>query len=132
MTAERVAAHTLLILALVADDDELVRSITMRLLQRLGWACEAVASGEAVLAAIDAEPDRFALVVMDVSMPGMGGIHAADTLRAKGCALPLLFMSGADANDELGARLDDPRTAFVVKPCTLDELRRSLASLPLG
>jgi two-component system response regulator RegA len=67
-------------LALVVDDDEVFRLRLCRALAERNWAAEAAADGEAALKfARDRSPD---LVLVDLRMPGMGGLDVVQELRA--------------------------------------------------
>ena len=115
---------------LVADDDAMVRVFMVRCLERLGYVVVDVPSGEAALQAY--QQGSFSFVVLDVSMPGMGGIAAGDALRALSPAVPVLYMSGVDERARLGARLLVSNTAFLEKPCTVDALRDAIDGILRG
>ena len=77
---------------LIADDHEMVRKATKRILQaRPDFECaEACSGNEAVEKAIELKPD---LIVLDVSMPGVGGFDAAREIKRNLPAVPILFFS---------------------------------------
>jgi CheY-like chemotaxis protein len=64
-----------------------------------------------------------ALVVTDVVMPGMGGRELAAQLVSRGYRMPVLFMSGYQAGEELP---EDESHAFLAKPFTPDALIRTV------
>jgi len=76
----------------VVDDDASVRQGLTRLLESAGWAVEAFASATEFLA--EPRSDAIGCLLLDVSMPGMTGPELHDQLRARGCALPVIFLSG--------------------------------------
>ena len=59
------------------------------------------------------------LVITDVVMPRLGGRGLAETMITRGIMVPVLFMSGYQAGEELP---DDHSHAFVPKPFTPDAL----------
>lgn len=61
---------------LIADDEPTVRNLTARALQRLGLTPVSCENGATAVAAVRDEPDRWRLVVLDLSMPVMGGAEA--------------------------------------------------------
>lgn len=65
---------------LVVEDDELGRRIADHILRRAGYDVEIVPDGEAGIAAAAAR--RPALILMDIEMPGIGGIEATRAIRA--------------------------------------------------
>lgn len=100
---------------LVADDDDLVRLVVRRVLERAGHEVVDVATVPAAIAAVDATID---LAVVDGHMPGgdlaqtLAGIRADRTV-------PVLIISGdAVAPAEAAAA----GTAFLSKPVGLDDL----------
>lgn len=67
--------------ALVVDDQSINRLLACTLLQRLGWQVQEADSGEKALEL--AEKNRYQLILMDISMPGMSGEEACEKLRQK-------------------------------------------------
>ena len=65
---------------LVAEDNAVNRTVIMRMLERLGYAPEAVVDGAEVLAALSER--RFDLVLMDCQMPRIDGFEATRAIRA--------------------------------------------------
>lgn len=85
--------------ALVVDDEPSVRAVVARHLVRLGWAVRALPSAERALEwlAEAADDERPALVVSDVDMPGLTGVHLAAILRRDHPTLGVLLLSGRAA-----------------------------------
>jgi two-component system, cell cycle sensor histidine kinase and response regulator CckA len=102
---------------LVVEDDEAVRRVTTRILERAGIEVVAVASAEAGLDELS-RPHAFDLLLTDLVLPGMSGRALVDRLQATGSTLPLLIMSGY-AEDSRGEAGDLPENiAFIPKPFT--------------
>jgi CheY-like chemotaxis protein len=79
----------------VVEDNEQLRQLTVRVLQRAGHTVVAAADGAAGLEAVrDHTPD---LVVSDIDMPVMSGVEMCRALRAddRTAHLPVLFVSGS-------------------------------------
>jgi len=110
---------------LVDDDVELIEMLR-DYLQRDGFAVDAVHDGTSAVAA--ALSGDYAITVLDVMMPGMGGIEVLRQIRAKS-VMPVLMLTalGDDAERidglELGA--DD----YVPKPCTPRELAARIRAI---
>jgi CheY-like chemotaxis protein len=64
------------------DDEEMVCIALRRLLQREGYACEAVAGAQEALHAIATDTTGFGLVLTDHNMPGLDGVGLVLALRA--------------------------------------------------
>jgi len=76
----------------VVDDDQGILDSTVWLLESIGLCAIPFTSGQAFL---DALPQSTrACVILDVRMPGMGGLNVQEALRAKGVDLPIIFVSG--------------------------------------
>jgi PAS domain S-box-containing protein len=113
---------------LLVDDEQIVRSVIVRLLAGLGYAAEAVAGGDAALALLRDPAKDVALVITDLHMPGMDGLQLTREIRRLRPDVPVVLASGfSDKVDpaqigELGfaAQLD--------KPFGLDALTQTLAN----
>jgi two-component system cell cycle sensor histidine kinase/response regulator CckA len=108
---------------LLAEDSAEVRILTAAILQRAGYQVVAAENGEAALTAFSADPPAFALAILDVVMPGLGGREAGAKIRETRDDLPLLFMSGYDAATFDDASAQHPHTRFLAKPFSADELK---------
>lgn len=76
----------------VVDDDQGMRDSTVWLLESVGLQGVPFASGQAFLdACVDDGP---ACVLLDVRMPGLGGMAVQQALRERGLQIPVIFVSG--------------------------------------
>jgi FixJ family two-component response regulator len=76
----------------IVDDDASVRTALARLLDSAGYDTDTFESAEAFLAGHD--PHAHGCVVLDVAMPGQGGIALQRTLAEHDDTLPIVFLSG--------------------------------------
>jgi len=76
----------------VVDDDQGMLDSTVWLLESVGIQALPFTSGQAFLEACDAYLP--ACVLLDVRMPGMGGLSVQEALRGRGIELPVIFLSG--------------------------------------
>ncbi|KQS76412.1 response regulator transcription factor [Rhizobium sp. Leaf383] len=79
-------------LAIVVDDDEMVREALENLLNSVGIETISYPSGRAVLEAT--LPDRPACIVLDVRMPGLSGLDVQRQLAKVGWSTPVVFLTG--------------------------------------
>jgi CheY-like chemotaxis protein len=109
--------------ALLADDEELVRASTAEMLRELGYEVVEVESADAALKRIEGglSPD---VVVTDHLMPGTTGAELARILRRQRPELPVLVISGYANMDGIA-----PEIARLTKPFRQSDLARSLAAL---
>ena len=79
---------------LVVEDEESVRRVTRRILEKVKYrVCEAANSDEA-LAICARKQERIDLVLSDVVMPGMNGLELMDRIRALRPGMKVVLMSG--------------------------------------
>ena len=113
---------------LVAEDNPTNRHILGAYLAMVGHVAEMVTDGEAAVAAI--RQGRFDLVIMDIQMPGMDGMTAAQRIRAldgpEG-AVPIIALTAnamhGDREQCLAAGMSD----YVAKPVSLEALCAAMA-----
>lgn len=112
---------------LVVDDDVDVRQSVVRLLTRSGALVTEAADGESALAQL-ASSDGAAvdLVLLDLTMPGMGGPATLSTMRERGITTPVIIASGYSSEH---LRVDEGEIHFVQKPYRGEELRRLIAEV---
>ena len=112
---------------LVAEDDAVVRGMIARLLVEEGYDVVVARDGrEAVRLAHEGPP--FDLLITDIRMPGMDGWELSSRLRERWPALPVLYISGFDA--ELTHVTENTTTGtFLRKPFDLDEMLSRVARL---
>ena len=79
-------------LVLVVDDDAGMREAVVDLLRSVGIESIAFGSTAELLAA--AVPDRLGCLILDVRLPGLGGLEFQTRLDSLGIALPIVFMTG--------------------------------------
>jgi CheY-like chemotaxis protein len=125
---------------LVVEDEDTVRTLVQRILERNGYRVLTAASGAEALALAGLYNGEIALALTDVVMPGMSGRDFADQVTAATPDLKVVFMSGYP--DEVAADLGvlGPETNYLQKPFTesgvLAALGRALgsqsAALPAG
>jgi FixJ family two-component response regulator len=78
-------------IAFIVDDDEAVRDSLGLLLKASGVKSRCYESAEAFLA--DFDPQEYGCLVLDVRMPGMGGLELQTVLRQRNVALPIVFIT---------------------------------------
>ena len=78
----------------VVDDDQSVREALHSLMRSVGHAVETYASADAFLQRLTQAVDGPACLVLDVRMPGMGGLELQRELAGLRDALPIIFITG--------------------------------------
>jgi CheY-like chemotaxis protein len=107
---------------LIADDDASNREVLSYYLRRQGYDVHAVPDGERALQAIAER--SFALVLLDVVMPGLDGLEALRRIRrAHGPQeLPVILFTGLDAHDAFDTAGELGANAWLAKPYQLADL----------
>jgi PAS domain S-box-containing protein len=114
---------------LLVEDEETVRRVVRRTLERAGYTVLEASDGESGLTVAGAHPTRIDAVVTDLMMPGMNGRAFADAVTAAYPSLKVVFISGyADETVEQGG-MNDETHAFVQKPFTGPQLLKVLEEL---
>jgi len=112
---------------LIADDEDSVRLLIAALLRRAGYTVVAVETGDDALRRFTAEPDRFQLALLDITMPGIDGLSALRRMRELRPALPCVILSGHSEQDAAGPFGGTGATTFLQKPFEIADLTRALA-----
>lgn len=83
---------------LFVDDEEVLVRLGQRTLAALGYEVEVATQPAAALARVRADPQRFALVLTDLTMPRMTGLLLANRLLQIRPGLPIILMTGYSAS----------------------------------
>lgn len=118
---------------LVVDDEAQIRRVLRAALSAHGYVIREAATGEEAVAAVRKErPD---LILLDVNMPGMGGLQAARDIREMSDA-PIIMLTVRNAERDKVIALDAGADDYVVKPFGIEELlariRAALRRYPPG
>lgn len=107
---------------LAVEDDDAVRELIRLALEETGARILLAGSGAKAAALAAGMP--IDLLIADVVLPDQSGIDLARTLRAERPALCVIYVTGLNDLAAFAKVEDDPR---VLKPFTLDEMRRAVA-----
>lgn len=114
---------------LIAEDDNAIRRMVVRLLSSHGYIVTETANGTDALKR--AEEQRFDLLFTDLVLPGIGGLELARQVAALQPSIRVVYTSGY-AEDEVGGELVAPGIMFLPKPFMpadlLEKIRTTLQS----
>jgi len=114
---------------LVIDDEEGVRSVAARMLAGLGFEVLEARDGQEGLEIFQEQADNVRLVLLDLTMPRLGGEQTLEQLHARRPDLPVILMSGYH-EQELFQRIDAIGVAeFLQKPFKQEQLREKVRAL---
>jgi DNA-binding NtrC family response regulator len=106
---------------LVVDDEKIIRDGSSRILAKEGYEVITAGSGEEALERYDREP--FDLILLDVKMPGMGGIETLRKLKEIDPGLTVLIVTGYPSTETAVKAIKLGAYDYVTKPFTPDVLR---------
>lgn len=106
---------------LIVDDDEIIRKLLRRVLERSGFAVDEAASGEAALVQIEAQPPD--LILLDVVMDGIDGFQTCRKLKSlEGMAeVPIVFVTGRADTGSIVEGLSAGGNDYITKPINRHE-----------
>ena len=109
---------------LVVDDGASARRSLSRLLELAGYDTIEASSGEDALNKV--EDERIDLTILDVVMPGMGGVETAYRIRDKRNNLPILLTSAYASGFFLKHGLPEGIAGYLPKPVEPDDILRAV------
>jgi len=111
---------------LVVDDDMMVRTVVKRMLEKLGCKVLLASDGEEGMETYRRNKQEIDLILLDMTMPRMGGKEVLAKLYALDATLPVYICSGY-SHDRLAGKFNDIRPAgFLQKPFALKSLDEML------
>ena len=113
---------------LLAEDDEVLRKLTARILTAQGYNVLEASDGVDALRVADKHTGALDLLTTDMVMPSMGGHDLANELTARRPGLKVLFMSGY-TDDAVGRGELQPGDAFLQKPVDPQILARKVRQI---
>jgi len=111
---------------LLADDDESVRLITSKILEKLGHKVFLAADGREAVALFNANMDHIKLLMLDVVMPKLGGVEALHEIRQTAPNIPVIFITAHDRFQTLQDDLSLPMSIVLKKPLLVDDLKHAI------
>ncbi|HEX4555413.1 MAG TPA: response regulator [Xanthobacteraceae bacterium] len=115
---------------LIVDDSKLARMVASKTLAKIhpDWACVEAGDATQAMAALQAQDVDISLI--DLNMPGDGGLVLAADLRRKRPNMPIAVVT-ANIQEEIVARVRELGATFVPKPLTEEALSAFLTGANL-
>jgi PAS domain S-box-containing protein len=114
--------------ALVVDDEASLRRIARRTLENMGFTVIEAADGIEGLERFREHADKVRIVILDLTMPRMGGAEVLAELRRTHPTLPVIIASGYDRASEIAAHGTHDSTSFLQKPFGISAFREAVAA----
>ncbi|MFN7971986.1 MAG: response regulator transcription factor [Acidobacteriota bacterium] len=112
---------------LVVEDDRRTRDTLCRGLREQTWAVDHAATGEDAIE--KASLHDYDVLVLDLMLPGVGGIEVCRSLRAAGSTAAILMLTARGALDDRVQGLDAGADDYLAKPFAFRELLARLRAL---
>ena len=109
----------------VVDDSEAARNGTVRLVRALGFAAHAFASANSFLQS--EQLTKTSCLISDIQMPQMNGIQLYDALRARGCHIPIIFVTAFHDEEIQAQAMCRGAICVLSKPIDGETLSRCLS-----
>ena len=111
---------------LLVDDEEPIVSMEKEMLERLGYQVTARTSSVEALEAFRAAPDKFDLVITDMTMPNMTGVQLSQKLLEISPGIPIIICTGfSEQINEQRIKTMGIR-GYVMKPVVASELGKTI------
>jgi len=111
---------------LVAEDEPLVRSLAVRILEKAGYKVLAAADGEEALRLFKEHSNDISLTLLDAIIPKLTGHEVYRHIKAEDPAARVLFASGYDSETAQSGFILQERLRLVEKPFDADTLLRTV------
>jgi PAS domain S-box-containing protein len=109
---------------LVAEDDPMVRNTVTRILIQAGYNVISAVDGQDAVQQFQSNSEQVSLALLDIVMPNLGGLDAAEQLSSQCPGLNIIFTSGYLQNSQDPKRLETE--IFLTKPYHKDSLLKSI------
>jgi len=111
---------------LIVDDERSIRVSLRTILSNIGFEIVEAARGEEALSLVRTAP--FDAVLLDINMPGMGGVEVCRQMREGSARLPIVMLTVQGSEDRKVEALDAGADDYITKPFQLRELIARLKS----
>jgi CheY-like chemotaxis protein len=114
---------------LVVDDEETVRTVAARMLERLGFSVVLAVDGREGMEKFRAEPTRFTFVLLDLTMPHLDGEETFRQMRQIRPGVRVILTSGFNRQEAVNRFTGKGLAGFIQKPFELTNLIQTIRSV---
>ena len=118
---------------LVIDDDEIVRTLLSRMLEREGFSVFSCSNGFDGISFFKEENEIIDMILLDMIMPGLNGTETFFKLKEINVSVKALILSGYTRDDSVQKIIDNGGCGFIQKPVThthlFNEIKRILKNM---
>ena len=109
---------------LLVEDETRLREMLTRAIHEMGFAPTSVGQAEAALRLMDGRP--FDILIVDLNLPGMGGLEFLEQVHARWPATQAIILTGFGDLDAARKAIRLEVVDFLTKPCALGSLEQAL------
>ncbi len=109
---------------LVVDDEEQVRALTSTMLESFGYKVILACDGFEAVAKYKKNKQEIDLVILDIVMPGFGGMETFENLKKINPDIRVLLTSGYSRDGETNKALKEGASGFIQKPFRMETLSK--------
>lgn len=114
---------------LVVDDEETIRTVAARMLERLGFSVETACDGREAMQKFQLDPGRFTFVLLDLTMPHLDGEETFRQMRQLNPSIKVILTSGFNEQDAVNRFVGKGLAGFIQKPFELAALTQAIRSI---
>ena len=107
---------------LIVEDELSNRQLAEQILTRFGYKALTAPDGESALELYSQKKEQIDLVMLDLILPGMGGIRCLEGLRESNPEVKVVVASGVSPNGEEKKILETSATGFISKPYNMRQM----------
>ncbi len=106
---------------LVVDDEESIRWVLGKSLEKTGYSVEYGGSGSEAIE--KATSDSFSLIILDIKMPDLSGLDVLHEIRLRGVDIPVIIITAQNTVKNAIDAMKEGAYDYVAKPFDLDEVK---------
>ena len=114
---------------LLVDDDESVKELGKRILERSGYTVILSASGKEALDLYEKGSEKISLVILDLIMPEMGGVECLERLLKIDPGVKVLIASGYAVEGQTKDSIVTKARGFVAKPYDMGQMLQAVREI---
>ncbi|WP_168203253.1 response regulator [Oceanispirochaeta crateris] len=113
----------------IVDDEQMIRDFLSQSLLEAGHRVALFEGGKQIIHAFKETQSSFDLIILDMIMPGMGGLETYQKLTEIQPDLPILLSSGYSPKNELHEILKNDHIVYLQKPYSLKDMNDAISRL---
>lgn len=114
---------------LIVEDQVKLATSIKKGLENIGYAVDMAHDGATGLRRIQASPENFDLIILDIMLPELDGLSLCKKIRSEHIMTPVLMLTAKDTLDDKIDGLDIGADDYLVKPFEFDELTARMRAL---